>query len=270
MQISFFSLSGYLIVIHTSICYRSIQLNQVDSGCEQSGTVASKIEQLENWFDKLRTQIICELSAKLDMTVKILIDTLTSLPLSLKREYESSITKCVPDMRKEEQVRDLFFHLNPLISFIDYSLIEHFIKKFGSDSLRKDMQSYCYDMQTFMKQTTVQQLIDLLPGKQEAPKNFTILKAKIGRNASTCTLDKINTLRKRFCAEVQLSEVVFCLIALEESNSFIVSLLMPSVLVPDLIETAKEVKKGFYGMESILSLSIGDRCLYSQNLNRPI
>ena len=243
-------------------------MNQVDdNGCEQSGTVASKIEQLENWFDKLRTQIICELSAKCDMTVKILIDTLTSLPLSLKREYESSITKRVPDMRKEEQVGDLFFHLNPLVSFIDYSLIEHFIKKFGSDSLRKDMQSYCYDMQTFMKQTTIQQLIDCLPGKQEAPKNFTILRAKIGRNASTYTLDKINTLRKRFCAEVQLSEVVFCLIALEESNSFIISLLMPSVLVPDLIETAKEVKEGFYDMESILSLSIGDRWLYSRKLS---
>ena len=52
------------------------------------------------------------------------------------------------------------------------------------------MQSYSTDMQMFMKQTTIQQLIEFLPGKQEAPKNFTILKAKIVENATTCTLDK--------------------------------------------------------------------------------
>ena len=241
------------------------QLNKIDgSCCEQLVTIASKIEQLENWFDKLRTQIISELSAKNDVTVKMLIDTVTSLPLSLKREYESSIMKHIQDMRKEEEVGDLFFHLNPLVSFIDYSLIEHFIKKFGTDSLKKDMHSYCCDMQTFMKQTTVQQLINILPGKQEAPKNFAILKAKIGENASICTLDRINTLRKRFCSEVQLSEVVFCLIALEESNSFIVSWFIPSVFVPDLIESAREINEGFYDIERIISLSIGDRWLYNK------
>ena len=169
-------------------------------------------------------------------------------------------------MRKEEQVEDLFFHLNPLFSFIDYGLVEHFIKKFGSDSLKVDMQSYCRDMQTFMKQTTIKQLIDFLPGKQEAPQNFTILKAKIGENASTCTLDTVNTLRRRFCAELQLSEVVFCLIALEDSNSFIISLAVPSVLVPDLIESFKEIKQNFFGVKCITSLSLGSRWLYNQKL----
>ena len=197
----------------------------------------------------------------------MLIDTLTSLPLSLKREYESSIMKRVQDMRKEEEVEDLFFHLNPLVSFIDFSLIEHFIKKFGTDSLKEEMQSYCCDMQTFMKQITVQQLINFLPGKQEAPKNFSILKAKIGENASTCTLDRINTLRKRLCSEVQLSEIVFCLIALEESNSFIVSWFIPSVFVPDLAESAREINEGFYDTERIISLSIGDRWLYNKKLS---
>ena len=242
-------------------------MSQVNnSGSDESEDLASKIEQLENRFDGLRNQIKHELSAARDVTVKILIDTLTCLPLSLKREYASSIAKQVPDMRKEEQVEDLFFHLNPLISFIDYGLVEHFIKKFGSDSLKVDMQSYCCDMQTFMKQTTIKQLIDFLPGKQEAPQNFTILKAKIGENASTCTLDTVNTLRRRFCAELQLSEVVFCLIALEDSNSFIISLAVPSVLVPDLIESFKKIKQNFFGVKCITSLSLGSRWLYNQKL----
>ena len=46
-------------------------------------------------------------------------------------------------MSTETQIEKLFIiHLNPLTSFIDYGLIEHFINKFGNNNLKKDMQSY--------------------------------------------------------------------------------------------------------------------------------
>ena len=147
------------------------QLNQVDNnGSEEQMDIASKIETLENRFDDLRIQIINELSAKPGpITVQRLLDTLTSLPLSLMKEYESLIAKCIPSMREETQIKELFIHLNPLVSFMDYSLIKYFVKKFGSDGLKKDMRTYCNDMQIFMKQTTIQQLIECFPGQQEAP-----------------------------------------------------------------------------------------------------
>ena len=233
------------------------QLDQVEGkSSDEAVDIASKIQTFEDRFDNLRTRTIDELSAKPGpTTVQRLLDSLTSLPLSLKREYESSIAERIPKMDAETKINKLFIlHLNPLTSFIDYGLIEHIIRRFGSDGLKKDMQSYCSDMQTFMKQTTIKQLMHFLPGKQEIPNNFTILKAKIGKNASTCTLEKVNTLRKQLCAELQLSEVVFCLIALEDSNSFIVSWLVPSVLVPHLIEAAKEIKKNFFSTVEIVSL----------------
>ena len=137
---------------------------------------------------------------------------------------------------------------------MDYELLDYMIKEFGSVSLNEDMKIYRDDMQVFMKQTTIKELIDCLPGQRETPPNFEVLKAKIGKDASICTLDRINILRKRFCAEVRLSEVVFCLIALEDSNSFIICWLVPSVLVPDLIKAAREIKENFFNTESIISL----------------
>ena len=74
-------------------------------------------------------------------------------------------------------------------------------------------------------------------------------------------MDRINILRKQFCAELQLSEVIFCLIALEDSNSFIVSWLVPSILVPELIEAARKIKKSFFNIENITSL-----WFFNQNL----
>ena len=92
-----------------------------------------------------------------------LLDTLTSLPLSLKKEYESSIVRHVSNIMNEKEINKLFtVHLNPLLSFIDYGLIEYFIKKFGSEKLKKDMRSYCSEIKMFMKETTIIKTINRL------------------------------------------------------------------------------------------------------------
>jgi hypothetical protein len=57
-----------------------------------------------------------------------------------------------------------------------------------------------------------------LPGQAEVPPKFPLIEAKIGDNASECTLEELNTIRKRYCSEVKLSEIVFHLLAYVESN----------------------------------------------------
>jgi hypothetical protein len=185
------------------------QLNQVDDGgSHESVDIASKIETLENRFDDLQTRIINELSTKPGITAKEILSKLTGLPLSLRKEYESSIEKRIRKMRSETQIDDLFiFHLKPLSSFIDYGLIEYFIKKFGSDGLKKDMASYCSEMAAFMKETTIEQLRGHLPGQIEIPPKFSLIEAKIGEDASKCTLEQLNGIRKSYCTEIKLSEI---------------------------------------------------------------
>ena len=217
--------------------------------------IAVTIEDFEDRFHELQKEILDQLVASNTDTSTVL-NSLTLLPIKLRQEYEKAIQNLLPFFSNKESIDKLFFRLNPLFSFIDYGLLEYIIKIYGNQVLKGDMKLYCNDVQVFMKQTTIKELIDHLPGKKETPSNFEVLKAKIGENARECTLDRINTLRKRFCAEVRLSEIVFCLIALEDSNSFIVSWLVPSVLVPDLIEVARNLKESFFDMESIKSLSI--------------
>ena len=181
--------------------------------------VGSKIETLENQFGNLRTRIMLELSAKPGMTVQTLLAKLTGLPLSLRKEYESSIEKRFPEMRTETQVEELFiFHLNPLTSFLDYRLIEYFIKMFGSDALKKDMLLYCSEMVVFMKETTIKQLANYFPGQAEVSPNFSRIKAKFGENFSDYTLEEVNKIRKEYCSGLRLSEIVFHMLAFVTSN----------------------------------------------------
>ena len=240
------------------------QLDQVDDrGSHEPVDVASKIENLVDRFDSLRTRIRLELEAKPDMTVPTLLDKLTGLPPLLKKEYYDSIKKEIPRMCRETQINKLFIiHLNPLTSFIDYGLIEYVIKKFGSEGLRKDMRSYCSEIIVFMKETTIKQLIDCLPGQTEIPPKFSLIKAKIGRNASECTLEELNTIRKRFCSEVKLSEIVFHLVAVIESNSFIVRWLVPSALVSDVVRSTENLSQSFYQEYKITSLTLDGMWLF--------
>ena len=70
-------------------------------------------------------------------------------------------------------------------------------------------------------------------------------------NAREFTLEQLNTGRKRQCSELRLSEIVFHLLALIDSNSFIVRWLVPSILVSDIIKSARTINQSFYqGVES--------------------
>ena len=80
--------------------------------------IGSKIEYQ---FNNLQTS---ELSAKPDITVQKLLNQLTQLPLSLRREYESSIVKHISSMSTVTQIH---IYLNPLTSYIDYGLIEYML-----------------------------------------------------------------------------------------------------------------------------------------------
>ena len=66
------------------------QLDQINgSDSHELVDIAKKIENLEGRFNILQTRIIKELSAYI--TVQELLNQLTQLPLSMRREYESSI-----------------------------------------------------------------------------------------------------------------------------------------------------------------------------------
>ena len=240
------------------------QLHQVDDrGSYEPADIASKIEALENRFDGLQTRIINEISAKPGITAKEVLSKLTGLPLSLRKEYESSIEKRIERMRKETQIDDLFiFHLKPLSSFMDFRLIEYFIKQYGSDGLKKDMVSYCGEMVVFMKETTIEQLRGHLPGEPEVPPAFSKLKAKIGEDASKYTLEQVNKFRKEYCGNLKLSEMVVHLFTFKKSNSFIVWWVVPSALVSDIMNSARTIDQSFYQEYKITSLTLDGMWLF--------
>ena len=197
------------------------------------------------------------------ISVSMLLSSLTVMPTGIRQEYKTSIREAFPDIRRESAIREAFYHLSPLVDFLSCGLLKYIIDELGSDSLKMEMKSYSEDVLKFMKKTTVKQLMDHMPGQlEEVPPNFSKMRAKIDEDPATYTLYELDQLRKRYCCELKLTDIVLVLIGLEMTNSFIAEWLIPSALVPQLMESARKVDFGFYLRERILKMTVDEKHIF--------
>ena len=228
-----------------------------------SPTVAKRIEMLEKSFSNLKKALLAELKADNAVTTEVLLESLTILlPLELQTEYGTSIEEKLPVLEELGTISKVFTRLSRHFTFLDYTLIKHLVNEFGSEHLKQDMSAYDREIQVFLDETTIMQLQDHLPGRQELPPHFDRLQMMIDKDPGKCSLRKVNDLRRKFCSETHLSEIVFVLIGIGKANSFIIVFMVPSVLGPRLVESVGGVGDSFYQRECIIFISLNQQQLY--------
>ena len=147
------------------------------SGNDVALDVAGRIEKLEERFDDLHQRTLSEVTKSDGVPVVNFFRALTMLPLAFKSQYECEIHSTMEEMLPDETegskslssivTPKLFLQFSPLFVFIDYNLLKHIISKFGSATLKSDMNLYVKDMKVFMSETTVADLIEHWPGHEE-------------------------------------------------------------------------------------------------------
>ena len=196
------------------------------------------------------------------VTPQTLLLSLAILPIELQAEYKKFVEENLPTFQQAGSISMIFPRLSLHFTFIDYGLLAHLIEEFGSDQLQEDMSAYAEAVQLFLDETTVQQLMDHWPGRQDKPPHFEKLIAVIDEDPSTYTLRKLDKLRKKFCSETRLSETVLILIGVGKKCSFELSCVVPSIFVPQLKLVISSLRS-FYQREHILSVTVGRQRLYS-------
>ena len=223
---------------------------------------AKRIETLESQFDGLHQRLMSEITENEALSGMELLRALTMLPVSLRKEYESSIQQMLPTLESKNTITELFLRLNPLFVFIDYGLLDHLISKFGSPVLKGDMKSYVSKVKVFMRETTVADLMDYWPGEEHPHMNYSDLKAKFSNDPRSYTLERLNNFRRKFCCKLRLSEFIFGLILLEAGESFYATWLVPSIVAPELRKAINEIDENFYQEEHVLMISLDFVLLY--------
>ena len=183
--------------------------------------------------------------------------------------YKQFILENLSSLKKADGVDTLYAHLSLHVTFIDFSLLEHLIAKFGSEKLKRDMSTYATSIHVFLDETTVQEMIDFnWPGQQELPPNFEKLRAVINGNPRTYTLRKLDDLRKTICRETQLSEIVFIFIGAASANSFVIILKVHSIFITMVKEAISIIDDAICESENIISMSLDQQCLYLSPASR--
>ena len=152
-------------------------------------------------------------------------ESITFLPLSIKREHSQFIEESLKEITKAESIEELFLYLNPYWTFFDYALLEHLIIRHGSRKLQEEVIKYAADLKVFRRKTTVEQYIKVCPDgfrSKEPPPNFSKITCKLSRKASEYTLEELEQFRLQFCNEISLPKFAVLLASCEEGSITIV------------------------------------------------
>lgn len=226
---------------------------------------AERIEILESQFDSLHRRLVAEITNNEVLSAMELLRTLTVLPVSLRKQYESLVQQMLPALEGKNTTPELFLRLNPLFIFIDYGLLNHLISKYGSPTLKGDMESYVSIIKLFMRETTVADLMEFWPGDEPTHLNYSKLKAKFSDDPKSYTLERLDNFRRKFCSKVRLSELIFGLILLESGESFFATWIVPTVVATELTMLLRQIEISFYKEENVLMISLDEEVLYQSN-----
>ena len=78
--------------------------------------ITDKVEALEEEFGALHKGLLSDIKANDAISAEEFLQELTLLPISLRREYESSIQEKLTTLERIPTISGMFLRLNPLFS----------------------------------------------------------------------------------------------------------------------------------------------------------
>ena len=206
-----------------------------------------KIKDFERRFHDLQVTAASEVDSK-GITIQTFRRTLTALPLNIKNEHKKFFRENCSLFEEANSIDSIFRHLNFYLSFIDFSLLEHIVKHFGSPRLQREMKIYSRDMSTFRMETVVNDVIPHLPLQSDSPQHYSKLSLKMNFNTATSSLEDVDQYRKKFASEFLLSEFMLFLTGMEKGSLLLVGLI-PQALVSLLTHRIQKCDPAFFSQK---------------------
>ena len=230
--------------------------------------VESHLDEFKKLFLALKKRTLKELR-KNSVNAEELYDHVILLPEDIKDEHIKLFdTKGseLEDAADSGHLGHLFSTFSNYPSYIDFSLLEHIIEEFGSDSLKESMKQYAQRLAEFRKKYTLSDIFPHLPQSSNPPTTFSKMEWKTEIDIKTCTLETINEYRRRFGNEFLLSHWVILLGNMKE-GCLLLTWFIPSVLVGNVnkhIRTSRSTVSEQMREMKIVRITIDDRDVYLQ------
>ena len=142
-------------------------------------------------------------------------------------------------IKKAKNVDEIFDILDPYWSYVDYDLLEHIIKVFGTSDLQEEMRKYIAELEQFEKKTTVHDFSLAIQEEVVIPAHFGKLAVKLKKDSKSFTLHDVRQFKKSVENESSLKEYTL-LFRGRSSNSVKIIFAFPPEAHAKLLEVFKD------------------------------
>ena len=191
---------------------------------------------------------------------------LTSLPVKTKKKHKDFIEQILPQMSAAD-IQYIWYKMEMYWDFLNYSLLEHLVNKFGDSALKTSMLEYRETLREFRYKT---RLCDFVRHFKEVNKCLggeeltSLLKVKFEKNWEECTLEDLENWKESITQTLLLPSFV---LILKDCDSGCVSVTwaIPAMFAASVMEDMKTMDMREFCVE-ILSLRIdGKGCVSTQS-----
>ena len=216
------------------------------------------IDELDDGFDILKNAIR-ECLEKQKVLVSKVADALTSLSPDCDEQHKKLFTGShVTDLYRAANISVLFGIMNPHWNYLDPSLLEHLVKKFRLDVMKRQIKGYKLDLQQFRKNTPLNLFCLTQRRKRRRPQeDFKKLVVEFDWPENV-TLEDVEQFRQEYTSEYSLHECAM-MIAQIRSGSYIITWFIPESVIEKLkTKVPREILKKY----CVTKLEIAGACVY--------
>ena len=243
------------------ISYRTLTFVSANSPYD----IGRIVYQLENQFGKLADSTSdCLRENKIE--VKILMSRLANLPVKNKKMHKEFLEGLWRNIRKVDNatLEDVWIELGNYWDFLNYTLLEHLIGKFGDEALVAKMEAYKKKLQRFRHRTHLRVFAQYF---KEVNKTFVdenvskLLEVKFSKNWEECTLEDLEKWKENITQKLFLPSFVVLLDDID-SGCIKITWTIPALYASSLKE---KIDTTFCEEHAILSMHIDGVELFSSS-----
>ena len=191
---------------------------------------------------------------------------LATLDVSRQREHQ----EFMESFDKGTHLNDLWKRLGSYWNFLNFDLLEHVVNGFGSEDLKKKIESYESDLQCFRKATRLCDFIACWPVRGQTPPESALREfvANVDYHWDHCTLEDLEMLEGVITRKFFLPKFALRLREIKP-GSITVTWLIPASFVKGLQEAIETTNSEFFMEQKIETITVaGQDCYPSLKTNK--
>ena len=195
------------------------------------------------------------------ITVQDFKDRLINLNVRNREQHKEFLDKVIFSDKNAESVKDVWRKLSDYWDFLNYTLLEHLIKKYGDRNLLAAMRAYKKRLEMFRCQTRLCDFAEhfkdirkgVLQEKKDLLKKFVVV--KLERNWKNCSLQDLENWKECLTHKLLLPSFITILEDISQ-GSVSITWAIPAMFTPSLVEKLKTLDENFCKEHKIMSLSL--------------